>query len=65
MKDKKRRAKLEQIVGYHNEALRLAGGISANQRRFIEVAANYGKELEPDGWLAGGGSQVKNPKAKN
>ncbi|KIP96470.1 hypothetical protein LIS66_26115 [Pseudomonas sp. HN2] len=65
MKDKKRREKLLEIVGYHNEALRLAGGISAKQRRFIEVAANYGKELEPDGWLAGGGSQVKNPKAKN
>jgi hypothetical protein len=53
MKDKKRRAKLEEIVGYHAEALRLAGGISANQRRFIEVAANYGKELEPSGRLAG------------
>ncbi|MCP1473427.1 hypothetical protein ABIA54_002488 [Pseudomonas sp. EB276 TE3739] len=65
MKDKKRRAKLEEIVRYHSEALRLAGGMSANQRRFIEVAARYGKELEPDGWLAGGGSQVRNPEEEN
>lgn len=65
MKDKKRRKKLEEIVGYHAEALRLAGGISANQRRFIEVTAKYGKELEPDGWLAGGGSQVRNPEEEN
>lgn len=65
MKDKKRRAKLEEIVGYHAEALRLAGGMSANQRRFIEVAAKYGKELEPDGWLAGGASQVRNPEEEN
>ncbi|MER2100876.1 MAG: hypothetical protein ABS999_03220 [Pseudomonas atacamensis] len=46
MKDKKRRAKLQEIVGYHTEALRLTGGISANQRRFIEVVAKYGKELD-------------------
>ncbi|MBV4472858.1 hypothetical protein [Pseudomonas botevensis] len=61
MKDKKRRAKLQEIVGYHVEALRLTGHLSANQRRFIEVATKCGKELEPNGWLAGEGSRVKNP----
>lgn len=53
MSPKKRKAKLLQIAEFHAEALRLAGKISANQRRFIEVAIAHGKELEPSGLLAG------------
>ncbi|MGF6556726.1 ABC-type branched-subunit amino acid transport system ATPase component [Pseudomonas sp. S30_BP2TU TE3576] len=56
MSPKKRKAKLLQIVEFHAEARRLAGNLSANQRRFIEVAIACGKELEPGGWLAGGRS---------
>ncbi|MGY2338412.1 hypothetical protein ACW9HW_04080 [Pseudomonas sp. SDO5532_S415] len=50
---KKRRAKLLLIVQYHAEAFRLAGHISANQQRFLDVAATHGKDLEPPGLLAG------------
>ncbi|HEF4759075.1 TPA: hypothetical protein SAN82_001484 [Pseudomonas putida] len=50
---KKRKAKLLLIVQYHAEALRLGGTISANQQRFLDVAATNGKELEPPGLLAG------------
>ncbi|CAI8957273.1 transposase [Pseudomonas sp. IT-P253] len=53
MKPKKRQAKLLLIAEYHAEALRLAGRVSASQHRFFKVAAMYGKELEPDGLLAG------------
>ncbi|VVO81230.1 hypothetical protein PS862_01844 [Pseudomonas fluorescens] len=53
MSQKKRKAKLLQIAEFHAEALRLAGSISANQRRFFKVAAEHGKELEPIGLLAG------------
>lgn len=53
MKPGKRKDKLRLIAGYHAEALRLAGSVSATQRRFFEVAAARGKELEPSGWLAG------------
>jgi ABC-type branched-subunit amino acid transport system ATPase component len=53
MSPKKRKAKLLQIVELHLEALRLAGDMSANQRRFIEVAVTCGPELEPSGPLAG------------
>jgi len=53
MKPGKRKAKLLLIAGYHAEALRLAGNVSATQRHFFEVAAARGKELEPSGWLAG------------
>ncbi|MGE8068568.1 hypothetical protein [Pseudomonas sp. NPDC089569] len=53
MSPKKRKAKLLQIVEYHAEARRLAGYLSANQRRIIEVAIARGKELEPSGLLAG------------
>lgn len=54
MSQKKRKARLLQIAGFHAEARRLAGNISASQRRFFEVAAAHGKELEPSGLLAGG-----------
>jgi hypothetical protein len=53
VKPKKRQAKLLLIAELHAEALRLAGSVSASQHRFFKVAAMYGKELEPDGWLAG------------
>ncbi|MBV7494576.1 MULTISPECIES: hypothetical protein [Pseudomonas] len=53
MKSKKQKAKLLLVAEYHAEALRLAGSVSANQRRFLDVAAAQGKELEPSGWLAG------------
>ncbi|MHC8329677.1 hypothetical protein [Pseudomonas sp. LB1P83] len=54
MSPKKRKAKLLQLAEFHAEARRLAGDLSANQRRFIEVGIARGKELEPGGWLAGG-----------
>jgi len=50
---KKRKARLLLIVQYHAEALRPAGNISANQQRFLDVAASHGKDLEPAGLLAG------------
>ena len=53
MKPKKRKARLLLVAEYHAEARRLAGNLSANQRRFFNVAAAYGKELEPSGSLAG------------
>jgi ABC-type branched-subunit amino acid transport system ATPase component len=53
MSPKKRKAKLLQIAEFHAEALRLAGNLSANQQRFIEVAIAHGRELEPPGLLAG------------
>ena len=56
MSPKKRKSKLLHVVEFHAEARRLAGNLSANQRRFIEVAIARGKELEPGGWLAGGRS---------
>ncbi|VEF13598.1 Uncharacterised protein [Pseudomonas fluorescens] len=59
MKDRTKGAKLLEIVENHTEALQPAGGLSASQRHFIEIAVKYGKELEPDGWLAGGGSTPK------
>ncbi|WP_178122621.1 hypothetical protein [Pseudomonas izuensis] len=56
MSPKKRKANLLQIAEFHAEALRLAGNISANQQRIIEVAIAHGKELESSGLLAGGRS---------
>jgi hypothetical protein len=53
MNPKKRKAKLLVIYEFHVEALRLAGNVSANQQRFLEVGAARGKELEPAGLLAG------------
>ncbi|MHC8384735.1 hypothetical protein [Pseudomonas sp. LB3P14] len=53
MNRKKQKAKTLFVAEYQAEALRLAGNVSANQRRFLEVAAAHGKELEPSGWLAG------------
>jgi len=53
MKRKKQKAKPLMIAEYHAEALRLAGSVSTSQHRFFKVAAMYGKDLEPDGLLAG------------
>ena len=53
VKDKKRKEKLFHIVDLHLEALHLAGDMSANQRRFIEVAVTCAPALEPSGVLAG------------
>lgn len=53
MKDKKRRAKALLVVEYHVQARQLAGQVSANQRRFLEVGATRGKEREPPGLQAG------------
>ncbi|WP_191628365.1 hypothetical protein [Pseudomonas fluorescens] len=53
MIQRKRKAKLLLIIQYHAEALRLGGKISANQQRFLDVAAVHGKDLEPPGLLAG------------
>jgi hypothetical protein len=53
MKRRKQKAKPLLVAEYHAEALRLAGNVSANQRRFLEIAAAHGKELEPSGLLAG------------
>ena len=50
---KKRKPKSVWVAEFHAEALRLAGNVSANQRRVLEVAATRGKELEPTGLLAG------------
>ncbi|MCO6055546.1 hypothetical protein NG726_02505 [Pseudomonas sp. MOB-449] len=41
------------IEQYEAEARRLAGQVSANQRRFLKVGLEKGKELEPTGRLAG------------
>lgn len=43
-------SKKEQFV---EEAKRLGGRITANQRRFMKAAKTLGKELEPAGIMAG------------
>ncbi|MDR8365719.1 MULTISPECIES: hypothetical protein [Pseudomonas] len=53
MKSKKQKARQLLVAEHHAEALRLARSVSVNQRRFFDVAAAQGKELEPSGWLAG------------
>jgi len=56
MKQKKRKKQPLLASRLRVEAPSLADTISASQRHFFKVAATYGKELEPDGWLAGGGT---------
>lgn len=53
MKSSKRQPKTLIVAQYEAEARRLAGGISENERRFLRVALEKGKELEPAGRLAG------------
>lgn len=56
MKQKKQKKQPLLASRLREEAPSLADTISASQRHFLKVAATYGKELEPDGWLAGGGT---------
>ncbi|WP_423204534.1 hypothetical protein PGC34_27860 [Pseudomonas kribbensis] len=59
MKQKKQKKQKKQPLlasRLRAETPSLADTISASQRHFLKVAAAYGKELEPDGWLAGGGT---------
>jgi hypothetical protein len=53
MKANKPKAKPLLIAQFHEEALRLAGAMSDNQRRFLRVGIARGKELEPGGLIAG------------
>ena len=52
-RNKLRTAKLDAIVHFEAEALRLAGRMSDNQVRFLKVAKAKGKEMEPVGRMAG------------
>lgn len=40
------------VAHFEAEARRLAGCVSENQRRFLEVAKARGKEMEPVGRMA-------------
>ncbi|HBO1833576.1 TPA: hypothetical protein L4G11_001257 [Pseudomonas aeruginosa] len=53
MQPKDRQALLSAIEQYEAEARRLAGQVSDNQRHFLKVALEKGKELEPTGRMAG------------
>ncbi|NWA38791.1 hypothetical protein HX871_14535 [Pseudomonas reactans] len=53
MKNFSPKAKPLLVAGFSAEAKKLGGSISANQRRFFNVAATKGKEMEPLGVLAG------------
>jgi len=53
MRSKTRRVELLAIVKFEAEARRLAGRVSRNQLRFLQVAKAKGGELEPAGPLAG------------
>ncbi|MBA5981059.1 MULTISPECIES: hypothetical protein [Pseudomonas] len=56
MKQKKQKKQPLLASRLRAETPSLADTVSASQRHFLKVAAAYGKELEPDGWLAGGGT---------
>lgn len=43
----------QQIAQHEEEARRLAGKATANERRWIEIGHTKGKKLEPAGILAG------------
>lgn len=47
------KAKPLQVARFSAEAKKLGGSVSANQRRFLNVALQKGKEMEPVGALAG------------
>lgn len=55
MRSAKRQEKL-LVAKFEAEARRLAGRISENQMRFLQVAKGKGAELEPVGPLAGASS---------
>jgi hypothetical protein len=56
MKKTKQKAQSASASKPGTEALGLPDRVSASQRHFLKVAATYGKEMESDGWLAGGGT---------
>lgn len=53
MRSTKSHEKPIAVARFEAEARRLAGQISVNQLRFLQVAKAKGKELEPLGPLAG------------
>lgn len=53
MKLKKDAAKPLMVAQFTAEAVRLAGAVSSNQRRFLKAAASRGRTMEPVGPLAG------------
>ncbi|MCO6057958.1 hypothetical protein NG726_14925 [Pseudomonas sp. MOB-449] len=53
MKHSTGQAKPLIVAQFEAEARRLAGSVSANQRRFLSVGLSKGKESEPVGRLAG------------
>ncbi|MFJ4154867.1 hypothetical protein ACIPZF_08645 [Pseudomonas sp. NPDC089752] len=53
MRSTKSREKPMAVARFEAEARRLAGQISSNQLRFLQVAKAKGEELEPSGPLAG------------
>lgn len=53
MRSKTRQVELLAIARFEAEARRLAGRVSSNQLRFLQVAKAKGAELEPVGPLAG------------
>lgn len=53
MTHKKVSDKHSMIAKFTEEALRLGGGVSANQRHVIKAALAHGKTMEPAGRIAG------------
>lgn len=53
MRSKTRQVELLAIARFEAEARRLAGRISSNQLRFLQVAKTKGADFEPAGPLAG------------
>lgn len=53
MKHKKVTDRHARVARFTEEAIRLGGSVSANQRHFIETALAHGKAMEPAGQLAG------------
>jgi len=53
MRSEKNREKPIALAKFEAEARRLAGQISVNQLRFLQVAKTRGEALEPAGPLAG------------
>ena len=48
-----RQKSLSQREQFEEEAKRLGGGVTDNQRRFMHAAKKLGRELEPIGFMAG------------
>ena len=56
MRSKTRQVEMLAIARFEAEARRLAGRVSSNQLRFLQVAKTKGAEFEPAGPLAGAAS---------